>query len=438
MLLNSTSRTMNSGVRFKGEPCVDAFNFPPSQHPRSNRCALVCSGRKQSKAEVASAKLESSRVEQSRPDESSRGCAPPSGAYLNCSLESDCSPRVYDFRSRLNHPRACMGPSSAPESIAYQKPGSRGHGNQRRHGGSGSGSGGVSGEKGGEEAGGGAAALAAATSVVSRYTSALRSWKPSKPPEEPPAVTGTGTGSAAGGVVGSDSQPAADACAGGRHLAGVACHGKDAADAAVDLGGPEFSAVLIAWEAAVAAGEGGEGGAGEGRGGVAEGAGLAGGEATLVGSLEKGGLAPAAEVESERRPQRQQEEGREEEVEEGEGGEEEGGGGGGEGEEGGEGLDRENVMAAARAGAAETLRSLDEADPQGALCLGPANAWVVKPAGLSCGRGIEVASTLRGLVSACRRLGWKAVVQKYVERPLLIQVVERWRFGGGGDREDTT
>ena len=74
---------------------------------------------------------------------------------------------------------------------------------------------------------------------------------------------------------------------------------------------------------------------------------------------------------------------------------------------------------ASRAG--ETLRALDAADPQSAL-LGTANAWVVKPAGLSCGRGIVTASSLRGLVLACHRLRWKAVVQKYVERPLLVQV----------------
>lgn len=71
--------------------------------------------------------------------------------------------------------------------------------------------------------------------------------------------------------------------------------------------------------------------------------------------------------------------------------------------------------------AREILRELDAADPQGDL-LGPANAWVVKPAGLSCGRGVAAVSSLRGVLSACDRLQWKAVAQKYVERPLLVQV----------------
>lgn len=82
---------------------------------------------------------------------------------------------------------------------------------------------------------------------------------------------------------------------------------------------------------------------------------------------------------------------------------------------------------ARRRRAEEVLLALHAADPQAAL-LGPANAWVVKPAGLSCGRGVTAASSLRGVTSACRELGWKAVVQKYVERPLLVQVDGRRKY----------
>lgn len=82
---------------------------------------------------------------------------------------------------------------------------------------------------------------------------------------------------------------------------------------------------------------------------------------------------------------------------------------------------------ARRRRAREVLLALHAADPQAAL-LGPANAWVVKPAGLSCGRGVTAASSLRGVTSACRELGWKAVVQKYVERPLLVQVGGRRKY----------
>lgn len=71
--------------------------------------------------------------------------------------------------------------------------------------------------------------------------------------------------------------------------------------------------------------------------------------------------------------------------------------------------------------ASRVLRALDAIDPQSKLS-GPANAWVVKPAGMSCGKGIVATSSPGGLLSACRGLGWKAVVQKYVERPLLVEV----------------
>lgn len=78
---------------------------------------------------------------------------------------------------------------------------------------------------------------------------------------------------------------------------------------------------------------------------------------------------------------------------------------------------RSHLVARAR----KTLHEVDSVDPQHAL-LGRANAWMVKPAGLSCGRGVTATCSLRGILSVCRELGWKAVVQKYVERPFLVQV----------------
>ncbi|CAM9511830.1 unnamed protein product, partial [Discosporangium mesarthrocarpum] len=70
---------------------------------------------------------------------------------------------------------------------------------------------------------------------------------------------------------------------------------------------------------------------------------------------------------------------------------------------------------------AELVRSLEELDPQAGAMMGEANAWAVKPPGMSCGRGVVMLSSLRELVKACRHLGNRAVVQKYVERPLLIK-----------------
>lgn len=71
--------------------------------------------------------------------------------------------------------------------------------------------------------------------------------------------------------------------------------------------------------------------------------------------------------------------------------------------------------------AREVLQELARVDPQASL-MGRANAWIVKPVGQSCGRGISVTSSWSTLLSKCRELGMKVVVQKYIERPLLVQV----------------
>lgn len=46
--------------------------------------------------------------------------------------------------------------------------------------------------------------------------------------------------------------------------------------------------------------------------------------------------------------------------------------------------------------------------------------WIVKPGGLSCGQGIEVHSSLSSICAAVRTLKYHAVVQKYIERPMLV------------------
>lgn len=219
--------------------------------------------------------------------------------------------------------------------------------------------------------------------------------------------------------VASDAGPSGTVSGKRAHTGGLTCCGRDAADAAVTLESPELMSVLTAWEASGAtrgtAARDGE----AGRSGLAAeeprhpaGPGLA--EFT---SATDGLVAPEAPMDGvfgcgkgESHPNHSSEKQRAED--------------GNDGEEEEEGRRNEGGMAGSLARAKEILRALDEeADPQGVPCLGEANAWVVKPAGLSCGRGVEVTSSLRGLVSACRRLDWKAVVQKYVERPLLVQVI---------------
>ena len=52
---------------------------------------------------------------------------------------------------------------------------------------------------------------------------------------------------------------------------------------------------------------------------------------------------------------------------------------------------------------------------------GTENIWIVKPVGLSCGEKIQVVQGLRGVLGAALSLDYKCVVQKYIERPLLVR-----------------
>ena len=64
------------------------------------------------------------------------------------------------------------------------------------------------------------------------------------------------------------------------------------------------------------------------------------------------------------------------------------------------------------------LMRLKEIDPQYDLN-GYNNIWIVKPAGLSRGRGIEVYNTLVEIIDNCYREGhW--VAMKYIENPMII------------------
>lgn len=238
----------------------------------------------------------------------------------------------------------------------------------------------------------GAASLAASISVIDRYVAALRTPLPPPPPplppiplarkNEPPHLRGR----------------ANDTCQGSSRRA----RGQDAADAVINIGDPEFSTVLTAWEAVVAK----EGGNGDGKEGEEEEAGGRGDEGENGEEEEEGpthnGTGTAQCIDNCARREMKPT------------------------PDVGASAHRTNPPCSLTERAREALRALDTADPQSAL-LGAANAWVVKPAGLSCGRGVVAASSLRGLVLACHRLRWKAVVQKYVERPLLVQVCAQGR-----------
>ncbi|CAM9193312.1 unnamed protein product [Chrysoparadoxa australica] len=66
------------------------------------------------------------------------------------------------------------------------------------------------------------------------------------------------------------------------------------------------------------------------------------------------------------------------------------------------------------------IEELGRLDPQWDLMGAGRNLWIVKPAGLACGRGIEVFDDIQGVIRAVAALKYKAVVQKYIERPLLL------------------
>ena len=52
---------------------------------------------------------------------------------------------------------------------------------------------------------------------------------------------------------------------------------------------------------------------------------------------------------------------------------------------------------------------------------GTADIWIVKPVGSSCGQGVRCVRGLVAVLTAVQELSWKAVVQKYIERPLLAR-----------------
>lgn len=48
------------------------------------------------------------------------------------------------------------------------------------------------------------------------------------------------------------------------------------------------------------------------------------------------------------------------------------------------------------------------------------NVWIIKPAALSKGEGIICSSKIDEILATIRRMEFKCVIQKYIERPLLI------------------
>ena len=71
-----------------------------------------------------------------------------------------------------------------------------------------------------------------------------------------------------------------------------------------------------------------------------------------------------------------------------------------------------------------TLRHLRDIAPgllSDSNSVGERNLWIVKPVGGSCGDSIQVVAGVRAALLTVRSMGLKCVVQKYIERPLLVR-----------------
>mmetsp|Transcript_33651 Transcript_33651/g.115759 ORF Transcript_33651/g.115759 Transcript_33651/m.115759 type:complete len:353 (-) Transcript_33651:1470-2528(-) len=80
--------------------------------------------------------------------------------------------------------------------------------------------------------------------------------------------------------------------------------------------------------------------------------------------------------------------------------------------------DAPGLSKTARLGAEAALQRLASEDVQRLHAV--RGTWLVKPAGGSCGDGIECRASLLGVVRAAKAAKWRVVVQKYIERPLII------------------
>lgn len=53
--------------------------------------------------------------------------------------------------------------------------------------------------------------------------------------------------------------------------------------------------------------------------------------------------------------------------------------------------------------------------------VGKQNIWIIKPVGLSCGENIQVVRGVLQVLSVMRAMNYKCIVQKYIEKPLLVR-----------------
>lgn len=69
----------------------------------------------------------------------------------------------------------------------------------------------------------------------------------------------------------------------------------------------------------------------------------------------------------------------------------------------------------------EALAAIDVKNPWRKSWAGGKDVWIVKPVGGSCGERIHVVHGLQGVLGVARNMAYKCIVQKYIERPLLVR-----------------
>jgi tubulin monoglycylase TTLL3/8 len=78
------------------------------------------------------------------------------------------------------------------------------------------------------------------------------------------------------------------------------------------------------------------------------------------------------------------------------------------------------LFSSKKAAVAEALEQFRQHDPQHGIYKNQ-GIWILKPAALSCGQGIQCFDTLEEIIQAAHASDFKVVVQKYIERPLLVR-----------------
>jgi len=70
---------------------------------------------------------------------------------------------------------------------------------------------------------------------------------------------------------------------------------------------------------------------------------------------------------------------------------------------------------------ASMVSTLEEQGSAFRRCGGTKGIWIIKPVGSSCGENILVVRGLKDMLQTVQERGYKCIVQKYIERPLLVR-----------------